>query len=148
MRYFMLGWVCVFSFLAGTSLRAAETVTVGGALVTIPDGWVRADADGRTVLAPRNLPQGVVCSLTLLGGEAFAGSVMDRLAADWKELASSGKMVWETVGAKVPSTVGPRAIPTRSSPITMGSPNFLPNSATMRDRISMVLIASSRVTRS
>src|SRR5690349_20598618 len=98
MRHFILGWLGVFALLAGTPARAAETVAVGGAVVTVPDGWGRADADGRVVLAPKDLPQGVVCSLTLLGGEAFGGSVMDRLAADWKELASGGKMVGDDMG--------------------------------------------------
>lgn len=98
MRRFLLGWLGVFSLLAVNSVLAAETLTVGGAVVTIPDGWSRADAEGRVVLVPRDLPAGVVCSLTLLGGESFTGSVMDRLANDWKELSSSGKIVRDDKG--------------------------------------------------
>src|SRR5215204_4058099 len=88
MRCFTIGCLWVFSLLFATPLHASETVTVGTMTVKVPDGWVRADADGRTVLVPKDLPQGVTCSLTFLGGEAFKGSVIDRLAEDWKQLAS------------------------------------------------------------
>jgi hypothetical protein len=113
MRRFAIECLCVALIVIGASAHAAETVTVGGARVTIPDGWARADAEGQVVLVPKDLPQGVACSLILLGGDAFDGSVMDRLAADWKELASGGKMVWEDK-AKLDGAGNPMEIATRA----------------------------------
>lgn len=98
MRGFMVGWLCVFSVLAWSSLQAAETVTVGGAVVMIPDGWARADTEGRIILAPKDLPLGVVCTLTLLGGEVFEGSVTDQLDAAWKQMTSRGKIISDDKG--------------------------------------------------
>jgi hypothetical protein len=77
MRVFIFGWLCVFSLFGGVTLSAAETVTAGGIGVTIPDGWDHADSDRRVVLTPRDLPQCVGCTLTLLGGKALEGSVTD-----------------------------------------------------------------------
>lgn len=81
-----------------TSAATAETVATGGMSVTVPDGWARADADGRVSLAPKGLPPGVVCTLTLLGSEAFTGPAADRMAADWKDIGSVGKLAWDDEG--------------------------------------------------
>lgn len=89
--------ICV-ALLATAVTHAAETVTVGGAAVTIAKGWVRNDAGGNVVLTPTDLPPGVICSLTLLGGEPFEGSLRDRLAADWRQLILAGNLKWDDNG--------------------------------------------------
>ena len=109
----MFGWLCVFSLFGGMSLSAAETVTAGGIVVMIPEGWDHADADGRVVLTPRDLPQGVGCTLTLLGGKALEGSVTDHLTAAWDGVASKGKVIWDDKG-KVDGAGNPTEVASRA----------------------------------
>ena len=97
MQRFTIGWLCVLFLLAG-SIAQAETVTFGGAVVTVPDGWSHEEANGVVVLRPKDVAEGSVCTLTLLGGEPFTGSVMDRLAADWKEFGATLNLVWDDNG--------------------------------------------------
>jgi hypothetical protein len=88
--------------LAATTepLRAEETVTVGGAVVTVPDGWKHAEKDDTVVLTPGDLPQGVGCTFTLLGGGPYLGVLKDRLDAEWKEFQQLGP-VTEDDGGKL-----------------------------------------------
>jgi hypothetical protein len=88
---------------ATTAVRAEETVTVGGAVVTVPDGWKQADKDDTVVLTPADLPQGVGCSFTLLGGGPYLGVLKDRLDAEWKEFEQLGA-VTEDDGGKINGT--------------------------------------------
>src|SRR5438270_4016133 len=87
---------CIISLcallLAAAHGAAAETVTVGGAVVPIAIGWKQSTTEGQVVLSPSDLPDGVACTFTLLGGEPFTGSVSDALAAEWKGLAAMGRM--------------------------------------------------------
>jgi hypothetical protein len=85
----------VWAVLAATSsMRAAgETVTVGGAVMPIAEGWKQTTVKGQVVLVPMDLAKGVVCTFTFLGGNPFDGSLKDEVAAEWKELAKLGRMV-------------------------------------------------------
>ena len=78
------------------SSRAVETVTVGGAVVKIPEGWTQLEKDDTLVLTPPELPAGVACSLTLLGGEPYHGTVTDQLAAEWKGFQALGTLASES----------------------------------------------------
>lgn len=92
--------------MSATMLHAGETVTVGGAVVPIPAGWTQSAQDNGVVLSPPDLPQGVVCTFTLLGGETFDGVLIDRLRAEWKEFEKLGRVI-EDDGGKVSGTGGP-----------------------------------------
>ncbi len=117
MRRFTIGWLCVHFLLAG-SIAQAETVTFGGAVVTVPEGWAHDEANGVVVLRPRDVAEGSVCTLTLLGGEPFTGSVMDRLAADWKELGATQNIVWDDKG-KLDGAGSPMEIANRAGTIAV-----------------------------
>lgn len=84
----LLGCVLAFGFAA----LADEKVTVDGAVVTVPDGWKRADKDDQVVFTPRDLPAGAICTLTLLGGVPYKGAVKDQMEAEWAEIRKLGTM--------------------------------------------------------
>ncbi len=84
--------LAVISLSLCNLLRAEETVTVGGAVVKIPEGWKQSEKDDTLVLTPPELPAGVACSLTLLGGEPYNGTVTDQLAAEWKGFQALGTL--------------------------------------------------------
>lgn len=90
-------------------LLAQQTVTVGGAVFPVAKGWTQsAQTDGSVVLAPPDLPKGVVVTLTLLGGEPSDGSLdalKNRLNADWKEFQAIGPMVADD-GGKITNAGG------------------------------------------
>ncbi|MDB5301555.1 MAG: hypothetical protein JWO87_3218 [Phycisphaerales bacterium] len=88
----------LFIALNTPTLRGDETVTVGGAVVPVAKGWTQTTKDGTVVLAPPDLPQGVACTFTLLGGETFDGSLEDRLNAEWKEFQQLGRMTADDGG--------------------------------------------------
>ena len=59
---------------APTFVFGAETVTVGGAVVPIAQGWKQTTAaDGSIILMPPDLPKGTDCRFLLLGGEPMKG---------------------------------------------------------------------------
>lgn len=101
-----------------TQTCSAETVTVGGAVVPVPAGWTRTVRDGTVVLSPPNLPRGVACTFTLLGGEPFTGSLNDRLTEEWKEFQALGRMVTDD-GGKLTGAGGPVVTAGRSGQIEM-----------------------------
>jgi hypothetical protein len=91
--------VGVLCLLLAAAVADAETLTLGEATVTVPKGWIHARTEGgRVTMVPGDLAEGVVCSLMLLGGEAFEGSVMDRLAADWAAVNSDARIVHDDKG--------------------------------------------------
>ena len=89
--------LCALALISTVPMRAEETVTVDGAIITIADGWKRVDKDEVVVLTPRELPDGVICTLTLLGGDPFKGSVKDQMALEWKGFEALGTMANEWV---------------------------------------------------
>ena len=91
MKLGSIAWVAVLANVLVLPVWAAETIAVGGALVTIPDGWKKAiNKDDTIVLTPSDLPGGVACTFTLLGGESFDGSLNDRLTSEWKGFEELG----------------------------------------------------------
>lgn len=87
------------ALLAGLC-QAAEptTLTVDGAIVTLAPGWEQSTKDGVVTLTPSDLPAGVACTFTLLGGEAFDGSLRERLATEWKDFEKLGSVVSDDMG--------------------------------------------------
>jgi hypothetical protein len=81
-------------------LRALETVTVGGAIVTIAKGWTHEFDGDAVTMKPADLPQGVGCTFSLPGGEKFDGPLEDRLTAEWKDFQALGRVI-EDDGGKV-----------------------------------------------
>jgi hypothetical protein len=99
MRQLAIAFLGAALCLSATRAHAGKTVTVGGATVTIPDGWKQTPGEGGTVvLTPENLSQGVTCTYTLLGGEPFDGSLKDRLISEWKEFEKVGRIVYDDGG--------------------------------------------------
>ena len=95
------------------ALRAEQTMTLGGAVVTIPEGWKQAEKDDTVVLTPADLPQGVGCTFTLLGGEPYLGVLTDRLDAEWKEFEKLGP-VTDDDGGKITGAGNPVEVAGRS----------------------------------
>ena len=97
-------WVLRTFLLSGPLLlfagvcRADETVTVDGAVVTIAQDWKQTAIDDTVILTPSDLPAGMACTFTLLGGEAFDGSLGDRLASEWKEFEQLGSVLSDDKG--------------------------------------------------
>ena len=102
--------------LAGHCTRAGETVRVDGAVVPIADGWKRADKDDTVVLTPRDLPAGMTCSFTLLGGVPFDGLVKDQMAAEWKAYEALGTMAGDS-GTTIDGEGGPVEVAARAGRI-------------------------------
>ena len=114
MRLPALLLITLLGFLfTAVDARAGETVTVGGAVVPIAEGWTQKVTDNGLVLTPPSLPPGVVCSFTLLGGEVFEGSVKDRLATEWKGFEAVGRMVTDN-GTVIDGAGRPVEIASRS----------------------------------
>jgi hypothetical protein len=86
-------------FLAAIcSAAEPTTITVDGAIVTVAPGWVRSTAENSLILTPPNLPAGVGCTFTLLGGETFEGSLRERLDSEWKDVAKLGSVESDDMG--------------------------------------------------
>jgi hypothetical protein len=119
----MRGWLIGCGVLLGITLvlpaRGGETIAVGGALVTIADGWKKSvNTDDTVVLTPADLPGGVACTLTLLGGEPFDGSVKDRLTSEWKGFEDLGT-VSNDEGGKINGEGTTREVASRSGIIDL-----------------------------
>src|SRR5437016_1082374 len=113
------GWLCVVGCVLASSVNAGETIAVGGALVTIPDGWKQTvNKDDTVVLTPADLPTGVGCTFTLLGGETFDGSVKDRLTSEWKGFEELGRVLTDD-GGKIDGEGKPVETAGRSGTIEM-----------------------------
>src|SRR2546423_301637 len=102
--------------LVSGALRAEETVTVGWAVVPVPDGWKQEEKDNTLVLTPGDLPAGVTCTFTLLGGDPFDGALKDQMAAEWKGFLALGTMANEVEGP-MPSASGAAEILVRGGRI-------------------------------
>ncbi|MDB5319688.1 MAG: hypothetical protein JWN40_1319 [Phycisphaerales bacterium] len=93
MRDLLIGCGVLLGIILVLPARGGETIAVGGALVTIADGWKKSvNTDDTVVLTPADLPGGVACTFTLLGGEPFDGSLKDRLASEWKGFEDLGPL--------------------------------------------------------
>src|SRR5437763_10522680 len=95
-----LAWLGVL-LLFCAPVRAQETVTVGGAVVPVAQGWKLTEKDDMVVLTPGDLPAGVALTFTLLGGARWEGSLKEAFSAEWKGLETLGKMVSPTNDAVI-----------------------------------------------
>src|SRR5205085_10194052 len=81
------------SLLAPPTLAdAPETVIVGGLVVTVPANWTQKRTELGLVLKPNEFALRDDCAFTLLGGEAFDGSLKDRLAEEWAGFEKLGTL--------------------------------------------------------
>jgi hypothetical protein len=114
----MKSWFTIVGVMLGILVcplvRAGETIAVGGALVTVAEGWKKTvNKDETVVLTPADLQAGVACTLTLLGGEAFDGVVKDRLTAEWQGFEELGAVTNDD-GGKIGGEGGALQTATRS----------------------------------
>ena len=72
----------------------------------VAQGWIQSTRDGNVNLSPPGLAQGVACTLTLLGGEPFTGSLKDQLTSEWKDFEALGTVVTDD-GVKMTGEGGP-----------------------------------------
>jgi hypothetical protein len=108
------------AFLLPSPLHAQEKVTIGGIVVKIPQGWTQLEKDNTLVLTPPELPAAVVCTLTLLGGEPYEGTVAEQLAVEWKGFAALGTIASDS-GDSILGTGGPVEVGGRSARIDINA---------------------------
>lgn len=124
MRMSRLAMSALFFCITGAALRAAEpavpgqTVTVEGAVVPIAKGWVQSSNGNIVVLTPPDLPKGVICSLSLVGGGALQGSLKDCLETEWKGYEKLGRITADQ-GSKIDGAGNPVEIASRVGRIEM-----------------------------
>ncbi len=105
----------LLAFMATTpAIWGQQTVTVGGAVVTIAPGWQQTKGDGGVVLKPGDGAAG--CTFTLAGGAAAAGTLKDKLAAEWKGFEAVGRIVADD-GGKIDGAGGAVEIAGRSGSV-------------------------------
>ncbi|MDB5174706.1 MAG: hypothetical protein JWN51_3479 [Phycisphaerales bacterium] len=71
---------------------APQTISVGGLVVTVPSDWVQKRNENGLVLKPEGIVLWDQCTFTLLGGEAFSGSLKDRLTEEWNGFEKLGQI--------------------------------------------------------
>lgn len=104
--------------LTSRAAGAEDTVTVEGAVVPVATGWVQSNNGNTVVLTPSDLPKGVICSLSLVGGGTLEGSLKDCIDAEWKGYEKLGRIT-EDQGSKIDGAGKPVEIASRVGRIEM-----------------------------